>query len=131
MTAMFVRIFCVLTMLAISALSHARFPIFIDDVELAQSPIVVIGYWPKTEFSSRIRRENQVIMHYEAFTKLKITQVLQGQMSPGIHKLLMTGCVSWDKNGRHVTSGTSSEMPGEVDDVTKPNIWFLERQDSL
>jgi hypothetical protein len=67
----------------------------------------------------------QVMDQFEVRTELVIDRVIKGNVEPGKHKLLFGFGVTWAKNGKDVYSGTSTEIPGDVDDVTKPNLWFL------
>lgn len=94
------------------------------DVALAASPIIVIGYWPKApRIPHRIIR-GDTIERDETRTKLVITKVLHGSISPGSHELLYSYGVGWNDQGKDLNSA-SSTLAMTNTDVSKPNIWFL------
>ena len=121
--------------LALSRPALAVMPIHIPDKELADSPIIVVARWEKAPFESHHKyREDEdlgkVIIKSEAHTKLKVIRVIKGDVKPGVHALMVGGCISWFKDGTYLNSATSTLIPGDVSDVTQPNIWFLKREKS-
>jgi len=115
---------------------HAIAPRIYSDEELAKFPIIVVGQWEKADFRSHIKEsENEqgeaVVEQWETYTKLKIIRTLKGTgISPGEHELKIGFGISWDKEGKGLETGTSTQIPGDVDDVTKPRIWFLRKDRS-
>lgn len=119
------RTFLVICLALVSAISMAIFPPEVSDRDLSQSPVIVIGYWPKAKVKWRGNVKGNVCYDVESTTKLKITKVIRGRLSTGTHTLMLKDWISWDKDGSMLNSASSSEMIGDVDDVSKPNIWFL------
>lgn len=119
------RTWLVICMVMIPALTLAIIPPSVTDRDLSQSPIIVIGYWPKAKFVSRNNVKGNVCYDLESTTKLIITKVIRGRLAVGSHTLLLKDWISWSKDGTMLNSASSSEMLGDVDDVSKPNIWFL------
>ncbi len=102
----------------------------VSDLDLANSPIVVMGYWPKAKMIDRSQRIGNVIEQPETLTKLIVTKVLHGEITPGTLELMIQRFLWWDsKNGSFPNSATSTMEVSSVD-VSKPNIWFLKRSRS-
>jgi len=128
------------SMLAIATLflipmaeTNALAPPYISDQELARYPIIVVARWEKAPISAhnKFDESGKTIVICEAHTKLRVERVLKGDLKPGVFDLKFEHwCVCWDKDGRNVCSSSSSMMLGDVDDVTKPKIWFLKRERS-
>jgi hypothetical protein len=118
----------------ISVNGWAIAPAYVSDDELAKYPIVVVAQWKRGEFKPhhRYRREDNenVIVAVEAFTELEIVRVIRGDLKPGTAKLKVGGGIGWSKDGSGVTSASSTELPGDVDNVTAPNLWFLRLEKS-
>ena len=109
--------------------AHAIAPKYIRDDELAAYPIIVVATWDKASTVShdKYRRESgvEVIVKNELYTKLNIHAVLRGSIEPGICELMVCRGISWNVDGKTVSSGSSTEISGDVDDITKPSLWFL------
>jgi len=118
----------------ISVNGWAIAPAYVSDDELAKYPIVVVAQWKRGEFKPHhcYRREDNenVIVAVEAFTELEIVRVIRGDLKPGTAKLKVGGGIGWSKDGSGVTSASSTELPGDVDNVTAPNLWFLRLEKS-
>jgi hypothetical protein len=111
--------------------SWAIAPQFVSDEELAAYPIVVVGKWEKGPFKANHRYEDRgeqkVITAIESFTALNVLRVIKGDVKPGVHMLKRGWGIAWAADGGWVTSGTSTELLGDVKNVTQPNIWFLQK----
>lgn len=111
-------------------------PNFISDAELAQSPVIVVGQWENAPFTSHNKYRDdfgsdQVIADSEAYTKLRILRVIKGSdLKPGEHHLMTGLGISWSEDGAWVSSGTSTELLGDVGNITQPNLWFLKKSRS-
>lgn len=118
----------------ISRNGWATAPAYVSDDELAQYPIVVVAQWKRGDFKPhhRYRREDNenVIVGLEAFTELEILRVIKGDVKPGTAKLKVGGGIGWSEDGSGVSSASSTELPGDVDKVTAPNLWFLKLEKS-
>jgi hypothetical protein len=124
-----------LCLLVLCHTCRASTPSYISDRELADLPIIVVARWDKAKMDVHVHTSNEagsgeVVDHYEVRTKLVIDRVLKGNIALGKHKLLFGFGVGWYKDGRGVSSASSTEIPGEVDDVTKPTLWFLSSEHS-
>jgi hypothetical protein len=110
-------------------------PRYLSDEELAQYPIIVVAQWNKADFKAHNRYEQRegmgkVRVAVEAFTELQVLRVIKGDVKPGTHKLKIGWGVSWSANGEYLSSGTSTDLPGDVNSVVEPNLWFLQRERS-
>lgn len=97
-------------------------PEYFDDVDIATSPVVVIGYWPNAKGPHPKSRPGQ--WSEENPTELVITKVIHGQVTPGRWPLLKKGNISWDADGGNLNSASSTLFITGID-LTKPNVWFL------
>lgn len=122
--------FLCISILAWAVTVWAIAPSYISDEELARYPIIVVAQWNKAEFKPHHRKKDNVIENSEAFTDLEVLRVIKGDVQPGTNKLKIGWGISWSQNGDRVTSGTSTELPGDVANVTEPNLWFLQRKRS-
>jgi len=113
--------------------AQAMAPQYISDEQLAESPIIVIAKWEKAPFESHNKYKEDkelgtVVTADEAYTKLHILRIVKGtEMTEGEHDLMLGWGIAWSKDGTSLSSGTSSMIRGEVEDITKPNLWFLTR----
>jgi hypothetical protein len=118
---------------SLTTTAHAIAPPYLSDEELADSPIIVVAQWEKAPFKSHIQygqeeRLGQVVRQFEAYTTLKVLRTVKGSgVSAGNYELLVGFGIAWRRDGKGVISGTSTEMSGDVKDVTKPNLWFLKK----
>ncbi|HLK15351.1 MAG TPA: hypothetical protein VKT78_11140, partial [Fimbriimonadaceae bacterium] len=106
--------------------ARAIMPRTYTDVELANWPIIVVGYWPKAEVKPHTKGTNNSWEKWEFHTRLVVTRVIRGRLGVGNHHLLFDFGIGWNKEGKDVSSASSTSIPGDVDDVSKPCIWFLE-----
>jgi len=100
-------------------------PLFVPDEELAKMPVIVVGRWNKTAVESHNECKGDVCITLESRTELVIERVIEGKIKPGQHKILLGPFIGWQRHGGDVFSFTSTEMLGDVKEVTRPNIWFL------
>ena len=101
-------------------------PNFMPDEEMARLPIVVVAKWDKkAPLRAHNLVEGDVLLKLEGHTELIIERVIKGDIKPGKHKLLLGAFIGWAEKGGPVMSYTSTEMVGDTNDVTKPNLWFL------
>jgi len=126
-TALAVVSFLLLSIPRASALA----PPYVSDSELAQYPIIVVARWEKSPVTphNKMDASRDCITICEAHTKLRVERVLKGDLKPGVFDMKFDfWCVGWNKDGKQVMSSSSSMMLGDVDDVTKPTIWFLKKE---
>lgn len=123
----FFRLVGIIVTLSLAKISAAIIPIIPNDLELAESPVIVIGYWPKTAFEHRAKEEHGVVTNSEALTDLQVIKVIHGEVRTGRNRLILRYGIDWQKDGKGLQSGTSTEVMGDVQDVSVPNIWFLKR----
>jgi len=105
-------------------------PDYRTDEELTRYPIIVVAKWDKAEFESHSLVEGNACMEWEAFTELDVQRVIKGDIEPGRHKIMLSYGVGWFQDGTGLSTRTSTDLPGDVDDVTEPNLWFLDRKRS-
>jgi hypothetical protein len=74
---------------------------------------------------SRTIHHGRELTAFEIRTRLVVDRVIRGDVTPGEHPLLLGFGFSWDAKGVNFRTYTSTELPGEVEDVTKPALWFL------
>jgi hypothetical protein len=102
-----------------STTANALWPIFYTDLQLAQSPVVVIGYWPNAPIHEATAQKDQTT------TTLVITQVLYGKAQVGKTQIVAPFATYW----KDVFITVSNQFPPEVYDCSKPNIWFLRHEE--
>jgi hypothetical protein len=73
----------VVALVGFAALSGAVLPYRATDLELAKSPVIVIGYWVKAPMKPHMLQKGNVIEKYETHTRLMITQVISGDVRVG------------------------------------------------
>jgi len=105
-------------------------PPYETDAELAKCPVIVIASWDKAEIKRHTLVNGNVLEKYEAFTELNVQRVIKGNIKPGKHTILLGFGIEWQQDGSRLATGTSTELPGDVDNVCKHNIWFLSRERS-
>ena len=59
------------------------------------------------------------------FTEIEIERVIQGDIQPGPHTIMTGFRIGWFEHGGPVIAFWSTEMIGDVREVTEPNLWFL------
>lgn len=106
-------------------------PNFVSDEDLANYPIIVAGKWNKVALRDHSRTEDdarvgKVLKDTEVHTELVVERVIKGDIKPGTHKILLGFRIGWaGKDGGPVMSFMSTEMMGDVKEVTETNLWFL------
>jgi len=110
--------------------TYAMGPAYVTDAELAQYPIIVIAKWDKAETKPHKLVKGDVCEKFEVFTELNVQRVLKGDIKPGKQTILMGWGIGWNKDGTELRTWTSTDIPGDVADVTKPSIWFLAKEQS-
>lgn len=108
----------------------ATAPRYVPDDKLAAYPIIVVAKWDKAPAISHNEYDkdhSNVVINIETYTHLNILATLKGKVEPGQRPLMMNWGITWDEDGTFVNSGTSTQLMGDVDDVTKPCLWFLKR----
>lgn len=119
-----------------AGVARAVAPSFISDADLAGSRVIVVARWDKAP----VKRHDQtrkdpglgnVITASEAHTTLHVLRTIRGNGVPvGDRELMIGWGVSWSQDGTGLSSGTSTELPGEVEDLTQPALWFLTEEPS-
>src|SRR5947208_2316874 len=127
-----VELCAAVTLLVITTNGWAIAPPYITDEELARYPVIVVAKWEKVAFKPHHRYDGskdgaRVATAIESFTELNVLRVIKGDLKPGVQKVMIGWGIVWSKDGDRVSSGTSTEMPGDVKSITEPNIWFLKR----
>lgn len=111
-----------------SHVAHAIGPTYASDRDLAKYPIIVVAKWEKSAFKAHNEYDKEkILVNEELYTRLNVLAVVKGKVQPGQHDLLVNWGIAWKKDGTELGSGTSTWMRGDVDDITKPCLWFLER----
>jgi hypothetical protein len=114
--------------------AQAVAPRYLSDEELARFPIVVVAKWEKAPFTPHhksVEKEGcEVIVAVEAFTELRVERVIRGDVEPGARTLMVGWGIGWSKDGTFVNSASSTELPGDVEDIKVPCLWFLRRKKS-
>ena len=111
----------------------AMAPGYLSDEELAGFPIIVVAQWERAGFEAHHEYEKRedfgtVLVTAETYTKLRIVRVVKGpELKAGQHDLMAGMGISWRKDGTRLSSGTSTDLLGDVQDITKPSLWFLKR----
>jgi hypothetical protein len=110
--------------------SWALAPRYETDYELSQYPIIVVAQWDKAELKPHKLVEGNGVRRFEVFTELNVLRVIKGDIKPGKHTLLKSYGIAWLEDGTGLATWMSTNIPGDVNDVTKPNIWFLKMKRS-
>src|ERR1043166_4916966 len=92
--------------------AYALIPPYVSDPELAQKPIIVVAHWEKGTFdirpiSPKTPQDNQLGPINIVRCKLVIERVIKGDITPGRHTLMLTGCATWRQDGHGLCSGSS------------------------
>lgn len=117
----------VLSLLILSSnYTAAIAPPYVTDEQLAASPIIVVAQWDKASIEQHDRYIAwNAVDRIEAHTMLNVLRVIKGPITPGIRPLMMTSGIAWRDDGKWIESGTSTQMLGDVQDITLPCLWFL------
>lgn len=105
-------------------------PPFLTDAQLSKFPVIVIAKWEKTPITQHFKENDSNIAMREIYTRLRILEVIRGDVKPGEVEIMMGWGIGWNNEGKELRTYTSSDLPGDLDDVTQPAIWFLQRQRS-
>jgi hypothetical protein len=106
-------------------------PPYVSDEELASYPIIVVAKWERAPATEHHKyRSPGVVIKSEIYTRLNILSIVKGEAQPGVNNLMVGWGITWRTDGTYVNTGTSTQLPGDVDDVTKPCLWFLKRTHS-
>lgn len=117
-----------LVLTATNALAIA--PPYLSDEELTRFPILVLAKWPKSELQHHKLVHGNELKKYEAFTELEVIRVIKGRIQPGKHRLMLNQGVVWQQDGSQLRTGTSTDLPGDVENVAEPSLWFLDQASS-
>lgn len=109
------------------ATAMAVAPAYESDEELSAYPIIVEARWDKAAIRPHSLVEGNVCKQYEVFTKITVIRVIKGDIKPGEATILMGYGIGWLKDGTGLGTYTSTEIFGDVWDVTEPALWFLDR----
>jgi hypothetical protein len=116
--------------LRIAAGAVGMAPPYLTDAQLAKYPVIVIAKWEKAPFTPHFKENDSNIAMREIYTRLRILEVIRGDVKPGEVDLMTGWGIGWNKEGKELRTHTSSDLPGDLDDVTQPAIWFLQRKRS-
>lgn len=118
----------VLAVLLLCDVVYAVGPSYKTDAELVRFPVIVVAQWDRAETRRYESEDESRGRRFEVETELNVLRVIKGQISPGKHSLLLDWGIGWMKDGTGLATWTSTHLPGDVEDVSKPNIWMLERE---
>lgn len=113
-----------------NAACWATGPLYQTDYQISQHPIVVVATWDRAAVREHHLIAGNVCKEPEAFTELNVLRVLRGDLQPGKHQLMFGWGVAWNADGSGLATWTSTDIPGDVDDITRPSLWFLDRKRS-
>ncbi|MEM7231460.1 MAG: HEAT repeat domain-containing protein [Planctomycetota bacterium] len=99
-------------------------PSYKTDAELVEFPLIVIGQWDRAEFRERGEEED---FPRRLETELRVHRVVMGRLSLGKHRVTLGRAIAWKNDGTGLATWTSTHIGGDVEVVTKPNLWFLDR----
>ncbi len=116
-----------ITLAAACAVASAIAPRYESDHQIGQYPIIVLARWNKAPKTPHELVKGNVQEQFEVFTDLEVVRVIKGDIRPGTHRLLYAWGVDWLEDGTGLATWTSTHIAGEVEDVTKPSLWFLMR----
>jgi len=66
-----------------------------------------------------------VVTESEIHTRIIVTRVIRGDVRPGTHDVIYGWGVNWSESGTKLATGTWTLFSGDVEDISKPNLWFL------
>jgi len=112
------------------AKSWAIGPAYETDFQISQYPLIVVAKWDKAPVTNHREVEGNVCRNSEAFSELNVLRVLKGDVTPGPHKIVFGWGVGWQEDGTGLGTWTSTHLAGDVEDVTVPCLWFLDRERS-
>ncbi|MEQ1825133.1 MAG: hypothetical protein ABL921_04280 [Pirellula sp.] len=117
--------FVCLTIIGESKL-HAISPRPVSELELAKSPTIVVAKWEQMAVEEITLRTQK--NRFRNKTKLKVLRTVKGPESVnGEVDVLLGSEIGWQANGKFLSSATSTEFLGDVEDITIPCLWFLEK----
>lgn len=123
---------CVALLWSSEALALA--PGYVSDEQLAKYPIIVVANWVRGPVTDHVKYRNddpeESIIHREQYVRLNVIGVVKGKLEPGEHDLIVNWGIAWNDDGTSVNTGTSTYLAGDVEDVTKPCLWFLKQSKS-
>lgn len=100
----------------------------VSEQQLAASPIIVVAQWERTPAAEPPTKDGPFV----ASTKLRVLRTVKGANIPqGEYDLLLGREIGWNRDGKFLSSATSSEMLGDAEDITVPCLWFLDRAKAL
>ncbi len=93
-------------------------PPTVEDAVLAKSAVVVVARWD----GEPIRWRDG--LYDGADARIVVERSIAGGLAPGTHAIRLGPGLGWGPEGRLIAHW-STEMWGEIDDVSQPNLWFL------
>jgi hypothetical protein len=118
----------VLAVLPLCGVVHALGPSYKTDGELVRYPVIVVAQWDRAEVRRHESSEEGGGSRFQAETTLNVLRVIKGRIYPGNQTLLLGWGVAWKEDGTGLATWTSTHLLGDVEDVSKPTIWFLDRK---
>ncbi|MEI9896466.1 MAG: hypothetical protein WDN28_22040 [Chthoniobacter sp.] len=101
--------------------------LYVPDDELVKEPIIVVARWIKSPVERHDLVEEGTLKIWESHTKFEIIRVIKGDVKPGVHPLMAIGFLRWLPDGTGLNGGVTMPALGEVENITEPSIWFLNR----
>src|ERR1044071_6792255 len=95
-------------------------PPYVSDLELARSPLIIVGHWRNLE--SGKPRPGQM---FHGRSSLIVERVIAGSIKPGEYSFTPASDSFWDSGGKPVPAQTEYYTQLDVDNATKTNLWFL------
>jgi hypothetical protein len=111
----------------VSPAAWALAPGYKTDYELSQNPVVVVAQWDRAERTPHQLIHGNVCERSETFTELNVPRVIKGDVKPGKYRLMYSYGLDWRDDGTGLSTWTSTDMLGDVENVTQPNLWLLDR----
>jgi hypothetical protein len=102
-----------------------------SDRELAAKPVCVIARWNKIPkeyhpiYDQLDRSTGRAVSRSEVWATIDVQQSLIGDIAPGRYRILVSGAIYWNKDGRLPELFFSSMSYPQVPDITKPALWLL------
>lgn len=105
-------------------------PPLVSDEGLAKHPMLVVARWPHAPWVNRSKTSDKELREWELVTEIEIERVIWGDVEPGTHSIMIGFRLGWERHGGPLRAYWSTAMEGDIQEVTEPNLWFLQRRRS-
>src|SRR5689334_4637630 len=93
---------------------------YVSDLELARSPLIVVGRWKNLETGKP--RPGEM---FRGRSVLIVERVIAGDIKPGEYPFTPASDSFWDSEGKPVPAHTEYYTKLDVDNATNKSLWFL------